>query len=53
MIDLNYLINHILYQIFNTIFSISQKKISTKLKTITFKTKTEYYLEPLTPETMK
>ena len=58
--------DHILYQIFKIISSIFKKKHNenidnsslrvyiTKIENrITFKIKTAYYLEPLTPETMK
>ena len=66
MINLNGLTDHILYQIFKNILSISQKKLRKKIdnpsirmyidKTenrITLKVKTEYHLELLTPETTK
>ena len=63
MMNLNYQIDHILNQIFKTILSIFYKsiiKISFKKiyvnKTenrITFKIKTGYHLELLTPETIK
>ena len=65
-INLNYLMDHVLYQIFKTILSIFKKKHGEKLDNpsikiyvnkiknrIIFKSKTGYYLEPLTPETMK
>ena len=63
MTDLNDLMDHILYQIFKIILGISSEtetenppvriyknKIESR---ITFKIKTAYYLELLTPETMK
>ena len=63
---LNYLIGHVLYQIFKTISSIFYKKDNENIdspsiriyenrieKRITFKIKIEYYLELLIPETMK
>ena len=65
MKGLNYLMDHILYQIFKNILSISSKTyvnkdikhikiFVTKIENrITFKTKTRYYLELLIPETMK
>ena len=64
MINLNYLMGHILYQIFKTILSTFLKKYNednspikiyvNKIENrITFKIKTGYYLELLTPETMK
>ena len=66
MKSLNYLIDHILYQISGTVLSISSKKHETNTDNptimmcvneienrITFKIKTGYYLELLTPETMK
>ena len=65
MMKLNCLMDHILYQIFKIILSIFKKKIekidSPSIKIygnkienrITFKIKTEYYLELLTTETMK
>ena len=70
MKNLNYLMDHILYQILKVILNISQKKNQKKHETvtdnpskriyvnkrqnrITFKIKTGYYLELLTPETMK
>ena len=65
MKNLNYLKDHILYQVFNIILNISEKKHETvtdnpsikiyvnKIESrITFKTNTGYYLEILTPETM-
>ena len=65
MKNLNYLKDHILYQVFNIILSISEIKHETvtdnpsikiyvtKIESrITFKTNTGYYLEILTPETM-
>ena len=71
--NLNYLMDHILYQIFKIIFKKEKGKKNQKLKKpgektvnpsiricknkiekrITCKIKTEYYLELLTPETMK
>ena len=66
MMNLNYQMDHILYQIFKTILSIFKKKhgedidkpsVETYVNKIenrvTFKTKNEYSLELLTPETMK
>ena len=68
MENLNYLTDHILYQIFKIILNISLKKHETvtdnlsvriyvnKIKIesrITFKIKAGYYLKLLTPETMK
>ena len=66
MKSLNYLIDHILYQISGTVLSISSKKHETNTDNptimmcvneienrITFKIKTGYYLELLMPETMK
>ena len=66
MISLNYLMGHILYQIFKIILSIFKKKRNEKIanpsarkyvnKTenrIAFKIKTKYYLKLLTSETMK
>ena len=65
MISLSYQMDHILYQIFKTISSIFQNHVeniddpSIRIyvnKTenrITFKVKTGYYLELLSPETMK
>ena len=66
MKNLNYLMDHILYQIFKIILSIFKKKrgeetdnssieiYGNKIKNrITFKIKTRYYLELLTPETIK
>ena len=63
---MNYLIGHVLYQIFKTISSIFYKKDNENIdspsiriyenrleKRITFKIKIEYYLELLIPETMK
>ena len=63
---MNYLIGHVLYQIFKTISSIFYKKDNENIdspsiriyenrieKRITFKIKIEYYLELLTPQTMK
>ena len=65
MKNLNYLKDHILYQVFNIILNISEKKHETvtdnpsikiyvtKIESrITFKTNTGYYLEILTPETI-
>ena len=65
MKNLNYLKDHILYQVFNIILNISEIKHETvtdnpsikiyvtKIESrITFKTNTGYYLEILTPETM-
>ena len=60
--NLNYLMNHILYQIFKNILSILKKHgekteyrpariYTNKIKNrIMFKTKAEYYLELLTPD---
>ena len=66
MKNLNYLTDHILYQIFRYYFEYILKKHEEKtdnilIKTyvnkiengITFKIKTGYYFELLTPETMK
>ena len=66
MMNLNYLMDHILYQIFKTILSIFKKKSNKKIDNpsiriyvnkienrITFEIKTGYYLELLTLETMK
>ena len=66
MINLNYLMGHILYQIFKTVLSIFKKKhnektdnpsinicVNNRENRITFKMKTRYYLELLTPETME
>ena len=66
MMNLNYQMDHILYQIFKTILSIFKKKhgedidkpsVETYVNKIenrvTFKTKNEYSLELLTPETIK
>ena len=65
-INLNYQMDHILYQIFQTILNIFKKKHGEKINNpsirkyvnkienrITFKIKTGYYLELLTHETMK
>ena len=65
MINLNYLMDHILYQIFKIISSILKKKhkenihnpsmriyVNKTENRITFKIKTGYYLELLTPETI-
>ena len=64
MKSLNYLMGHILYQIFKIILNISLKKhgeeadnpskriyVNKIENRITFKIKTEYYLKGLTPET--
>ena len=66
MKNLNYLMDRILYQIFKIILNISLKKHGEKTDSpsirmyvnkienrITFKTKTEYYLELLMPKTRK
>ena len=66
MTNLNYLMDHILYQVFNIILNIYYKKhgentvnpsiriyINKIENRITFKIKTGYYLELLTPQTMK
>ena len=66
MINLNYVIDHILYQIFKTILSILKKNHNKKINNpliriylneieyrITFKIKTGCYLELLTPKTAK
>ena len=65
MKSLNYLIHHILYQIFKIILNISKKHgektdnlsirtyINKTESKITFKTKTGYYLELVTAEMMK
>ena len=61
----NYMMDHILYQIFNIILkmylksmrkrkSISKNRYKKKIENrVTFKIETGYYLELLTPETMK
>ena len=62
----NFLMAHIMYQIFKTILSLLSKKhetvtdnpsiiinVNKKDDIITFKIKTRYYLELLTPETIK
>ena len=64
--NLNYLMDHVLYQIVSRLFWINIKKHTEKTDNsairicvnkienrITFKTKRGYYLELLTPETMK
>ena len=64
--NLSYLMDHILYQIFKIILSVSSKKHKTVAddspiriyvnrieRRITFKIRIRYYLELLTPETMK
>ena len=66
MINLNYLMDHILYQIFKIILNIFKKKHGEKIDNpsvrrsvkrienrITFKIKTGYHLEFLIPETVK
>ena len=66
MINLNYQMGHILYHIFKIILSISKKKNNEKIDNssirmnvnkienrITLKIKTGYYLDLLTPDTMK
>ena len=66
MKSLNYLMDHILYQILKTILSISSKKYETVTdnpsimicvneieSSITFEIKIGYYLELLMPKTMK
>ena len=66
MINLNYQMDHILYQIFNIILSIFSKTNNENINNpsikicvnktenrITFKIKAGYYLELLTPETVK
>ena len=67
MMNLNYQMNHILYQIFKNIIKIKKIKkhnesidnprlriyVSKIENRITFKIKTGYYLELLTPETIK
>ena len=66
MINLNYQMGHILYQIIKITLSIFKKKPNEKIHNpsiriyvnrienrITFKIKTGYYLELLTPERMK
>ena len=59
---MNYLTDHILYQIFGNILSISPKNMKNPSmrifvnkieKRITFKIKMGYYYELLTPKTMK
>ena len=61
----NYMMDHILYQIFNIILkmylksmrkrkSINKNRYKKKIENrVTFKIETGYYLELLTPETMK
>ena len=61
----NYVMDHILYQIFNIILkmylksmrkrkSINKNRYKKKIENrVTFKIETGYYLELLTPETMK
>ena len=61
--NLNYLMDHILYQLFKILFSMyitrtwrknyESFNINKTENRITFKIKTGYYLELLTPETMK
>ena len=51
--NLNYQSDHIQYQIFKIILSIFLKNISRNENRVTFKIKNGYYLELLTPETMK
>ena len=60
MKHLNYLMNHVLYKIFKVILKINDNKkpsiriFVNKIKNrITFKIKTGYYLELLTPQKMK
>ena len=53
MKNLNCLIDHILYQMFKIILNISHEKKTKIVNGITFTIKTGYYLELLTPETMK
>ena len=61
MINLNYLIDHILYQIFKIILSISLKTrnhnnnypIRRYVNRITFKIKTVHCVKMITPEPMK
>ena len=66
MINLNYQMSHILYHIFKIILSIFKKKHNEKIDNtsirinvnkienrITLKIKTGYYLDLLTPDTMK
>ena len=64
MMNLNYHMHHILYQIFKNIMNVKKHNESidnpklriyiSKIKNrITFKIKTGYYLELLTPETIK
>ena len=66
MIHLNYVIDHILYEIFKIILNTSSKRhqgvndnpsiriYANKIENkITFRIKTGYYLNTLTPETMK
>ena len=66
MMNSNYQIDNILYQLFKIIFSISYKNMGIRIdnplirtyvkkieKRIIFKIKTTYYLDLLTPETMK
>ena len=66
MINLNYLMDHILHQAFKTFLSVSKKKHGEKIDNpsiriytnkiknrVSLKIKTGYYLELLTPETIK
>ena len=66
MMNLNYLMDHMPYQIFKIILSIFKKKHNEKIDNLSFriyvnkienriifKIKTGYYLELLRPETMK
>ena len=58
MKSLTYLMDHILYQIFKNILTITHNPsimiyVNKVGNRITFKIKTGYYLEPLTPKTMK
>ena len=66
MKNLNYLMDHLFYQIFKIILNIFKKKhgentvnpsiqicVNEIGNRITFEIKTEYYLELLTPKTMK
>ena len=66
MINFNYHVDHVMYEVFKIILSIFKKKHNEKIDNlsiridinkienrITFKTKTGYYLELLTSEIMK
>ena len=53
MMTLNYLMDHILYQIFKIFFNIFKKLINKLENRITFKIVTSCYLELVTLETVK